>query len=218
MQQYPQNWKPLILWVFLYTYVMKKIVILGPAHPYRGGIAAFSDRLVRTFVEMGHEVTIFTFKMQYPSFLFPGKTQFTDAPPPEGVEIVRALNSVNPINWLMVGKQLRQLKPDLLVCKYWLPFMAPALGTVLRQVRRNKYTKIVGLTHNVLPHEKRAGDRLLTNYFVKSCDAFVAMSQSVVNDLKSFSTNTPIHNIPHPVYDHFGEILNKTTARNWFKT
>ena len=191
----------------------KHIIILGPAHPLRGGIAAYNERLAREFQQQGHKVTIYTFSLQYPGFLFPGTTQYSSEPAPAYLQINICINSVNPFNWLAVGNNLRKLKPDLVLVRYWLPFMAPALGTILRLIKRNKRTKIVCIADNVIPHEKRLGDNLFTRYFVPPVDAFVTMSDNVWNDLRQFTKTKPAVVVPHPLYDHFGEKVSKTDAR-----
>ncbi len=191
----------------------KHIIILGPAHPLRGGIAAYNERLAREFQQQGHKVTIYTFSLQYPGFLFPGTTQYSSEPAPADLQINICINSVNPFNWLAVGNNLRKLKPDLVLVRYWLPFMAPALGTILRLIKRNKHTKIVCIADNVIPHEKRLGDNLFTRYFVPPVDAFVTMSDNVWNDLRQFTKTKPAVVVPHPLYDHFGEKVSKTDAR-----
>src|SRR3954470_20990279 len=103
-----------------------KIAILGSAHPLRGGIAAFNERLAYQLQQQGHEVNIYSFSLQYPSFLFPGKTQYTNEPAPKGLTIRTIINSVNPLNWLKTGNILNREKYDLVIVKYWLPFMGPA--------------------------------------------------------------------------------------------
>ncbi|MBC8034690.1 MAG: glycosyltransferase, partial [Chitinophagaceae bacterium] len=158
---------------------MARIVIMGPAHPLRGGLATFNQRLCRQFLDEGHACSIFSFSLQYPSFLFPGTTQYSSDPAPENMEIHTVINSVNPFNWLATGEKLRKLRPDLIVVRYWLPFMGPALGTILRRVRKNRHTRIITIADNVIPHEKRPGDAVFTRYFLKSCDAFVTMSEKV---------------------------------------
>lgn len=192
---------------------MANVVIIGPGHPLRGGLASFNQRLAKAFQDDGHTCEIFSFSLQYPSFLFPGKTQFTDEPAPEGIKIHAAINSVNPINWLRVGNRLRKMKPDLIVVRYWLPFMGPALGTILRRVRKNKHTRIICIADNIIPHEKRPGDQPFTRYFIKSCDGFIIMSQKVLNDLTSFKNTKPVKLVQHPLYDNFGEIVSQTTSR-----
>ncbi|MBV4357455.1 glycosyltransferase [Pinibacter aurantiacus] len=196
----------------------KKIVILGPAHPFRGGgITTFNERLAREFMGMGNEVTIYNFTLLYPSFLFPGKTQYATGPAPEDLTILQRLNSIWPLSWLKTGKEIKALKPDLLVVRYWLPLMGPALGSVLRIVKKNKHTKIVAITDNILPHEKRPGDTAFTKYFLKPCDAFITMSDKVMKDLKQFNVTVPVKKVEHPLYDNFGKAVVKSEARQHLK-
>ncbi len=191
---------------------MKRIVILGSAHPLRGGLAAFNERLAQEYLKLGHQVIIYTFSLQYPSFLFPGKTQYSDEPPPEKLSIRVKVNSINPLNWIMVGRAIKKIKPDLLLIKFWLPFMAPCFGTIARIAKRNNKTKVICILDNVLPHEKRLGDKQLIKYFIDACDGFVAMSKQVMNDLFLFYRGKNVKLTPHPVYDLFGEKVNKTEA------
>ena len=190
-----------------------KVVIIGPAHPLRGGLATFNQRLAKQFTDEGHECSIVSFSLQYPSFLFPGTTQFSSDPPPKDISIHTLINSVNPLNWVTVGMKIKKWKPDLVIVRYWLPFMGPALGTVLRQVRRNKATKVVCIADNVIPHEKRPGDKAFTQYFLRSCDAFITMSEIVLSDLRQFEPHKPAQLVQHPLYDNFGEIIPKDVAR-----
>lgn len=192
----------------------QKIIIIGPAHPLRGGgIATFNERLAKEFIDEGYDTTIYTFSYQYPPFLFPGKTQYSSEPAPEGIPIEIKINSVNPLNWIRVGNELRKLKPDVIVVRFWLPFMGPSLGTILRRVKKNHHTKIICIADNVLPHEKRPGDKMFTRYFIKPIDAFITMSEKVVADLKLFAKNKPAKLLPHPLYDNFGTIISKKEAR-----
>jgi len=195
------------------------IIILGPAHPLRGGgITTFNHRLARAFLQAGYDCRIYSFSLQYPSFLFPGTSQFTDEPAPEGLTILSRVNSVNPLNWWLVGEELRKKKPDLIVVRFWLPLMGPALGTILRRVRKNGHTRIIALVDNLIPHEKRKGDGPFTRYFLKSCDAFVTMSEKVMSDLRQLEGVKPARLVAHPLYDNFGEAVSKTAAREWLRT
>lgn len=190
-----------------------KVIIVGTVYPYRGGLSAFNERLAYEYLQRGDEVEIYTFTLQYPSFLFPGKTQYSDEPAPKGLTIHRRINSINPFNWLKTGREIARKRPDLLITKFWLPFMAPCLGTIERRVRRNGHTRIVSILDNIIPHEHRPGDRIFARYFVRSTDAFVAMSRSVLDDLNLFDTKKPRRFCPHPLYDHYGDILPKEEAR-----
>ena len=191
-----------------------KITFLGPAHPYRGGIAEFSNRLAMQFEGEGHDVDILTFKLQYPGFLFPGKTQVTDSPPPKDIRIRRVLNSINPFSWIITGFRIRRERPDILLIRYWLPFMAPCLGVVARIAKRNRYeyTKVICIFDNVVPHEKRPGDRCLTRYFIRSIDGAVVMSQTVSDDLMRFRKDVPVVMNPHPLYDNYGDGVKREEA------
>lgn len=188
------------------------IAVIGPAHPLRGGgISTFNERLAEVLQEQGHQVTIYSFSLQYPSFLFPGKSQFTDEPAPKGLRIKSIINSINPLNWLSVGRQIKEAKHDLVIVRYWLPFMGPCLGTILRIVRKNKHTRILCIADNVIPHEKRPGDLQFTKYFLKPVDVFITMSKDVLQDLKQF-TDKPAKFNPHPVYDNYGSAVSKEEA------
>lgn len=193
--------------------VAKKIVIVGPAHPLRGGgMSTFNERLARAYSDRGDDVQIFSFRLQYPSFLFPGKSQFTDEPAPEGIRIRSTINSINPISWFRTGRMIRKLDPDLVIIRYWIPFMGPALGTIARRIRKNKRTRIIAITDNVIPHEKRPGDRIMTRYFLKPIHGFVTMSKSVMNDLALFNETKPRTICLHPLYDNYGDPISRREA------
>jgi len=190
-----------------------KVVIIGPAYPLRGGLATYNERLARAFREAGDDVRMVTFSLQYPNFLFPGQTQFSTEPGPTDLDIEVSLNSMNPWSWLQVGRKLRRERPDLVVFRFWLPFMGSALGTVARVVRGNGHTRVVAITDNVIPHEKRPGDGPLTRYFLSACDGFVTMSRSVLQDLQQLGfKRQPALYRPHPLYDNFGAIKDKAEA------
>jgi D-inositol-3-phosphate glycosyltransferase len=195
-------------------YKLKKhIVLLGTTWPFRsGGIASFNERLARALISEGNEVTIYTFSLQYPGFMFPGKSQYSDQPAPEDLVIRIKVNSVNPFNWLIVGRELRKMAPDLMIIRFWIPLMAPALGTIARIVRKNRRSRVVALADNIIPHERRIGDMLLTKYFVHSIDGFVTLSHKVLDDLKKLSPLAPVLYTPHPLYDNFGEAVSREEA------
>ena len=191
-----------------------KIAILGPAFPYRGGIANFSERLANEFLQSNDEVHLFTFKMMYPDFIFPGKTQYAETPLHFPLTITRNINSVNPLNWRNVGKQLQQQNFDLILVAYSIPFLGPSLGRIARIAKKNKHTKIISIIHNLNPHEKRIGDSVLSNYFLNSCDAHLALSKKVEEDILAKDKVHPVIYYPHPVYDNFGEIIDKKQSKN----
>lgn len=188
-----------------------KIAILGTAYPYRGGIAAFNERLAKELIDEGHQLSIHTFKLQYPNFLFPGKTQFSSDKKPQNINIERRINSVNPINWITTGLSLRKENYDVVIIPFWLPFMGASLGTISRILKSEK-TQLLCIAHNIIPHESRLGDKMLTRYFIKKIDGFLAMTQKVLDDLNVFDKSSPKVLTPHPIYDNFGEIEPREKA------
>ena len=189
-----------------------KIIIVGTSYPFRGGLAAFNERLAGEFMKQGNEVEIYTFTLQYPSFLFPGKTQLSDDEAPGNLKINRKINSVNPLNWVSVGKEIKAKKPDKIIFCYWMAFMAPCFGTIARFAKSAK-TKRIALVHNMIPHEPTILDKLFPAYFVKAMDGFVAMTASVVSDINKFDKKyKPKLVSPHPIYDHYGAISPRSEA------
>jgi glycosyltransferase involved in cell wall biosynthesis len=192
---------------------MKKLALIGTSWPFRGGgIASFNERLAREFQAQGYQVTIYTFSLQYPSFLFPGKTQYSEQPAPADLHIEVCINSMNPLNWISVGRKIRDAKPDLVLVRYWLPLMGPCLGTILRIIKGNKHSKLICIADNIIPHEKRPGDKPFTQYFVGPLDGFVTMSAKVLEDLKQFTQTRAVQAV-HPLYDNFGDPVSKQIAK-----
>ncbi len=197
--------------------MIKHIVIVGPAYPYRGGIAATNERLAQEFHRSGVKVTIYTFTLQYPSILFPGKTQFVENQKKPQLAILRKINSINIVNWFRVGIELKKLKADLIIVRYWIPFLAPSLGKIVRIAKKNKFTKIIALVDNYKPHEKRFGDKLLSKYFLSAVDACAVMSHSVKSDIEKDFNKLPIEYCPHPLFDYYGKIIPKDEAKKALK-
>jgi D-inositol-3-phosphate glycosyltransferase len=193
-----------------------KIVIIGPVYPLRGGIADFNHALANSLINQGHSVTIFSFTLQYPKLLFPGKTQYIDHHTnQEKYDVIETINSINPYSWRKTAKEIVGLNPDLIITRFWIPFMGAALGTIHRLIKRRlKETPIIAITDNIIPHESRVGDRSLTKYFLKSCDRFVVMSKQVGQDLKKFISSPKYLCLPHPIYDIFGEIVEPEEAKS----
>jgi D-inositol-3-phosphate glycosyltransferase len=192
----------------------RSVIIIGTAYPFRGGgMSTYNERMARAFQQRGDEVIIYTFSLQYPGFLFPGKTQYSTEPTPSDLFIKVAINSINPLNWIKVGREIRNRKADIVIIRYWMPFMAPCLGTLARIIRQNQHSKVIAITDNVIPHEKMPGSNLLSRYFVKSCDGFISMSRAVLNDLNKFDKNRPRLFSPHPLYDNFGVSISKHEAK-----
>jgi len=192
-----------------------RVGIAGTSWPYRGGLATFNERLAKQIIADGNEVEIFTFTLQYPDFLFPGKTQYSDAPKPADLSIRRLMNSINPFSWFKTARAIKQSGIELLVIKFWIPLMAPCLGTIARLARR-KGIQVVSILDNVIPHEPHFWDKWLIRYFINSVDRFIAMSDSVKDDCLRFlpaNRKDAVKLSPHPLYDNFGEVLPASEAR-----
>jgi D-inositol-3-phosphate glycosyltransferase len=189
-----------------------KIVFVGPSHPFRGGIAAFNDRLAVELQNEGHEIVMYTFSLQYPSFLFPGKSQYSESEKPHNIKVVESINSINPFSWLKVARQVRKENADLIISRFWIPFMGPSLGSIMKW-SKNKKTKVISIVDNAIPHESRPGDKVLTKYFVNNSDAFMTLSQEVKKDLRTFEYRKEIWFTPHPLYDHYGDLLDTQLAK-----
>ncbi len=192
----------------------KHIVIVGPAHPLRGGLATYNERLARE-LQQKNQVTLLTFSLQYPNFLFPGQSQFSDDPKPDDLNIDIALNSVNPLNWILTGLKYKRLKPDVILFRYWMPFFGPCFGTFARIVKSNKHTQILAITDNIIPHEQRFFDTPFSKYFLPVLDGAVAMSRKVLTDLQQFPLRRAVAKTgyhAHPLYDNFGAMAHRTEA------
>ena len=190
-----------------------KIFIIGPAYPLRGGPAQFNENLCEELNKAGHDAQIISYSLQYPGFLFPGSTQFEQSgKAPENLKIHTLINTVNPLNWIKVAAFIRREKPDFILFRYWLPFFGPSLGTIARLVR--KHTCVLALTDNIIPHERRFGDKPFTRYFVKGCHGFIAMSKKVLSDIDLFSPAARKVYSPHPMYATYGEAVSKKEARH----
>jgi len=190
----------------------KKIIVIGPAFPLRGGIADSNHSLALALKELGHQVIMLSFSLQYPSFLFPGKTQYDLSGVKPQVEIQTSINSINPLSWIKTAIWLTKQNPDLVITRFWLPFMGAALGSILRLSNLKSKIPLIALCDNVIPHENRIGDNRLTSYFLKANNRFLVMSKSVGKDIATFIKEPSVGFHPHPVYDQFGELLPKQIA------
>jgi glycosyltransferase involved in cell wall biosynthesis len=195
-----------------------KIVAVGPAFPLRGGISNFNETLSSALIEHGHQVVNVSFSMQYPKLLFPGKTQYDQGLKPVNLEIEPLINSINPLSWKKTANHIINLAPDIVIFYFWIPFLGPCMGKIARLIKRKlPEVPVLGILHNVIPHERRPGDFILTRYFLRSCEGFIAMSNSVVDDLKRFIPGPRVEYIPHPLYNIYGDPLPKREAKEYLK-
>lgn len=192
-----------------------KVILIGPAYPYRGGIAAFTDRLAKEYVSQAVDVEVYTFTLQYPSLLFPGKTQFSNSEAPKDISniIHRKINSINPFNWRKVAKEIKKKNADIVIFSYWMSFFAPCYSVMAKIIEKNKVSKCIGLVHNMISHEKKGIDIIFAPLFVRKMDGFIALSKSVLDDICALDRNDKSKRFsPHPLYDHYGERESREEA------
>jgi glycosyltransferase involved in cell wall biosynthesis len=194
-----------------------RIAFLSPFYPYRGGIAQFGNSLYVALEKAGLSVRAYTFKRLYPKILFPGKTQFADEEDlNRNIPVEKVLDSINPGSYKWAAKFILGHNPEILLISYWLPLLAYPLGKVA-QIVRKQGVKIVPLMHNVIPHEKRPGDILLTKYFCRNADGFILLNESSKADLMKIKPGAEVLVHQHPLYNHYGEKLDMMDAREALK-
>lgn len=184
------------------------IILVGPAFPLRGGIADFNESFGKSLQEAGYPVELVSFYLQYPGFLFPGQTQKAAGGVAPDLPIHNLISSVNPLSWFKTTKAIVKMKPQLVVIRFWIPFMGPALGTIAKQLKK-RGIKVIGLVDNAIPHESRPLDKQFSRYFFKQCSGFFTLSKSVADDLKTLVSGAKTQTSPHPVYDTFGEAASR---------
>ncbi len=190
----------------------RKIVLVGPMHPYRGGIAHFLETMYRGLQARGHAVEAVTFTRQYPERFFPGKTQYETGDVAHPVPARRLIDTINPATWFSAARQVAARQPDAVLFKYWMPFFAPAFGIIARRVRK-RGARVIVVVDNAIPHERRPGDLALGRYFFKAVDGCIVMSEAVGRDLRRLGVEAPVRQVVHPVYDLFGEAPPQAEAR-----
>jgi D-inositol-3-phosphate glycosyltransferase len=192
------------------------ILSIGPGHPLRGGISNFNTALCRNLAASGHRVSIISFSLQYPGFLFPGTSQYDPGEPPGGtagkVEVQQQINYIKPISWIRTARRIRREAPGLVILHHWMPFMAMSLGGIVKRLGRDRPFPVIAVCHNVVPHEKQAGWKFLNRRLLKRCDGFVVLSRSVLDELSMFSDSEFKVYVPHPAYELFGDAVQREDA------
>lgn len=194
------------------TLSKRKIALIGPAHPYRGGIAHFTDSLADALRKRGHDISIHTFSRQYPAMLFPGRSQLEASRHETRMMADARIDSINPSTWTREARRIADMGVETVIFAYWLPFFAPAYMVMARSLRR-RGIQVYAIVHNALPHKRHAGDVTLSRRFFSLCDRLIVLSSSVARDLRFLGVTTPVTQAHHPVYEHFGERLDRSDAR-----
>lgn len=190
----------------------KKLVFVGPMHPYRGGIAHFLETMYWGLQARGHTVEAVTFTRQYPELLFPGKTQYVTEAVEHPVPTQQLIDTINPASWFKAARYIARLEPDVLIFKFWMPFFAPAFGTIARRLGK-RGAKTLVVVDNAIPHERRPGDIVLGRYFLRQAHGCIVMSEAVAQDLETLGVTVPVRQIVHPIYDLFGPAIAQAEAR-----
>ncbi|MCX8080982.1 MAG: glycosyltransferase [Bacteroidia bacterium] len=189
----------------------RHIAILGPGYPLRGGPALLNENFCLELSGKGHKAEIISFSFQYPSFLFPGTSQYDFSREKPSCPIHSLIHTLNPISWFRTARYLRKSKADIVIIRYWLPYFAPALGTIARLVR--KHMRVFAIADNIIPHEKRWGDKILTRYFIGSLHGVICMSGKVEHDLKINFPEKPHIKVYHPLYETYPRPVSMEEAR-----
>lgn len=178
---------------------MKKIVLVGPVYPYKGGISHYTGLLYGTLAEK-YETVMVSYKMQYPKFLFKKEQRdySNDRFKIDGTEYW--LNTANPFNIAATARKINRLQPDMVIIQWWHPYFAPCYFILTRLLR---HTKIVFVCHNVFPHERFPMDRFLTKLTLKGGDGFIVHSRSDGKELETIQKNVEYRVAVHPTYNAF---------------
>ncbi len=189
----------------------KKVILIGPVYPYKGGIAHNTSLLYRTLVPK-YDVTLISYKMQYPRFLFK-KEQKDFSSDLFRIEDARFLiHTANPFNIVRVAGQIRSMHPDLVILQWWHPYFAPCYR-ILTGILGKRIPKLV-ICHNVFPHERFPMDRFLTRLVLKQGDYFIVFSQSDGQDLLQVRPDARYRRNPLPIFNVFRQKnMTKEEAR-----
>lgn len=177
-----------------------KIAMIGPVHPYKGGIAHYTDLLCRALREDGNEVQLYTFKFQYPKLLYkkPQKDMKSSGFGTNDADF--CIHTLNPFNWIKVAGRIKKQKPELIILQWWHPYFAPCFWSICKLLRREK---ILFVCHNVFPHERFPLDRLLTKWTLGCGRYFITQSKMDARDLLSVKHDAVYRVTPHPTYGMF---------------
>jgi glycosyltransferase involved in cell wall biosynthesis len=186
-----------------------RISIFSAFHPFRGGIAQFNERLAKE-LEKEHSVNAFTFKKQYPDFLFPGTSQYVTTEN-KGIHADRIVSTFNPFTYFSAAKKIKQSQPEVFILNYWMTFFSLFSALFAKLLPRK--TKKIALVHNLIPHEKRFFDAVLIRLFLSQYTHFIVLSKAVEQAILSIQPTATIKHIQHPWYDHFGDKIDKQLAK-----
>ena len=186
-----------------------RVVLIGPTHPFRGGISHYTTLLCH-HLRRQHQVDFISFRRQYPKWLFPGRTDRDPSQRPFTVECDRLIEPFRPWTWIQTARRIRELEPELLLLQWWVPFWAPVWLTILKLVRRRAKPRILFISHNILPHEAGWLDRILTRWVLGQADAIIVHSRRDREDALDLLPGTEVHVTAHPTYEIFAQQVPST--------
>jgi glycosyltransferase involved in cell wall biosynthesis len=181
-----------------------QVVLLGPTYPFRGGIAHYTTLLCH-HLRQHHQVEFISFRRQYPTWLFPGRTDQDPSRQPLTVECDRLIEPFNPWTWIQTARRIRELDPDLLLLQWWVPFWAPVWLTIAKLVRRRVRPRILFISHNILPHEGGWMDRLLARWVLGQGDTIIVHSKRDRDDARQLLPKAQVHVTALPTYEVFAQ-------------
>ena len=188
-----------------------KIIVIGPYFPFRGGIADTNQELCNALLKSGHSVEILNFKLQYPSVLFPGKTQLSKQTSGKIIDSKKNINSINLLNWFKCAKKINDLNPDIVISSYWTSFMSPCLSIINRNLKK-KIIKI-GIIHNAYPHEKILLQKYFFKFYLNSITKYYTLSKNVFEQIKLINKEKKGIELFHPIPKKFGEPVSVEIAK-----
>ena len=188
----------------------KKIVLIGPVYPYKGGISHYTGLMYRELVKK-HDVTLVSYKMQYPKILFKKEQRDYSNDTFKIEETNYWINTANPFNIIHYAQKIKKMMPDLVIFQWWHPYFAPCYW-IMKKVLKN--IKVVYICHNVFPHERFPFDRRLTKLALSKAYGYVVQSKMDGEDLREIQNNPNYIFTPHPTYDTFKmSNIDKVAAR-----
>jgi len=190
-----------------------RIVLVSTAYPLRGGMAHYAALLYHQLWKCGHDVRVLSFRRQYPSLLFPGKTQKDEGAELIHIDSTPLLDSINPLSWVRAFFRIKKIKPDAIIFNYWMPFFAPCYATIVFLSKYCLGIRTLYICHNIVPHEKKLGDHTLNRIGLRFIDYFIVQSRTVLKDLLIYRHDAVYRKVAHPVYKIFPPSILKQDAR-----
>ncbi len=181
----------------------RRIALVGPLAPWRGGLAQYLAQLGEALVPYA-DVQGVTFTRQYPGLLFPGASQLDPAATRPSFPVAALLDTIDPLSWRRAAAHLVRLAPEAIILKWWMPFFGPAFAGAVGRARRHG-SRVVLVCDNLVPHERRPLDTTFTRWMLRQSDGFLVMSDAVERDLDRLVPGAVRRRVAHPLYAQFDQ-------------